>query len=60
MDNQLRRGIESLRHHYIKKLVKSGLYDESDHELCSLTLNELENIVKHTFPLKKDVSTFQK
>jgi hypothetical protein len=53
LSNQLRRGIEILREHYIKRLIKSGLVNAYDHELNNLTISELEMIVRKTLPPKK-------
>jgi hypothetical protein len=53
LSNQLRRGIEILREHYIKRLLKSGLVNAHDHKLDTLTLSELEMIVRKTLPPKK-------
>jgi predicted transcriptional regulator len=53
LSNQLRRGIDILREHYIKTLLKSGLVNAYDRELYSLTLSELEMIVRKTLPPKK-------
>ncbi|WP_420490720.1 Fur-regulated basic protein FbpA [Neobacillus drentensis] len=42
----MRKGLERLRQFYIKKLLESGRSDSSDHELHSLTFNELESLYK--------------
>lgn len=52
MPNQLRRGIRQLKQFYINKLLKSGIYT-SDDDLDSLTLSELELILKKAFPSNK-------
>lgn len=38
MTNQLRKGVETLKLFYINRLIASGLYNASDHNLHSLTL----------------------
>jgi hypothetical protein len=53
LSNQLRKGVETLKLFYINRLIESGLYDASEHELTSLTLSELDNIFKKVFPSKK-------
>jgi hypothetical protein len=53
LSNQLRKGVETLKLFYINRLIESGLYDASEHELNSLTLSELDNIFKKVFPSKK-------
>jgi hypothetical protein len=53
LSNQLRKGVETLKLFYINRLIESGLYDASEHELYSLTLSELDNIFKKVFPSKK-------
>jgi hypothetical protein len=52
MSNQLRRGIETLRQHYIQKLIEGGIYKASDLQLFSMTLSELEKIFEKEFPPK--------
>lgn len=59
MSNQLRRGIEILREHYIKRLLKSGLVNAHDHKLDTLTLSELEMIVRKTLPQKNNANLLQ-
>jgi hypothetical protein len=51
--NQLRQAVEKLRHYYIKKLINAGIYQASDVRLHSLTISELESIVKKISPPKK-------
>jgi hypothetical protein len=53
MTNQLRKGVETLKLFYINRLIESGLFNTSHHELNSLTLSELENICKKTISPKK-------
>jgi len=53
MSNQLRKGVETLRLFYINRLIESGLYKDSDNELISLTLSELQYIFKKAFPIKR-------
>ncbi|MBT2697367.1 Fur-regulated basic protein FbpA [Bacillus sp. ISL-40] len=49
MATHLRKGLERLRQFYIMKLLDSGISDSSDHELYSLTFNELESLYKKIF-----------
>ncbi|MEH7011645.1 Fur-regulated basic protein FbpA [Neobacillus niacini] len=49
----MRKGVETLKLFYINRLIESGFYNASDHELHSLTLSELQSIFKKTFPPKK-------
>ena len=58
MSNQLRRGMEILRGYYIKRLLKSGFVNA--HELDTLTLSELEIMVKKTLPPQKSKPTSNK
>jgi len=50
--NQLRKGIETLKLFYINKLIQSNLYHGFEEELYSLTLSELEDLVKKEIPQK--------
>ncbi|MFP7299207.1 Fur-regulated basic protein FbpA [Neobacillus niacini] len=52
MTNQLRKGVETLKLFYINRLIDSGLYNASNHNLDSLTLSELQSIFQKTFPVK--------
>lgn len=52
MTNQLRKGVETLKLFYINRLIASGLYNASEHNLDSLTLSELQSIFIKTFPQK--------
>jgi hypothetical protein len=54
--NQLRQALEKLRHYYINKLVNARIYQASDVRLQSLTISELESIVKKTSPPKNNPS----
>lgn len=49
MANQLRKGVERLKLFYITKLIQTGHYNASDHELYTLTLSELEKLYKRAF-----------
>jgi hypothetical protein len=42
MKNNLRIAVESMKQHYIQKLIDAGVYQASDDSLQSLTLTELE------------------
>ncbi|MGR9047314.1 Fur-regulated basic protein FbpA [Halobacillus faecis] len=42
MKNHLRTAVESMKEHYIQKLIDAGMYQASDEMLRSLTLTELE------------------
>lgn len=52
MSKQLRKGIETLKQYYIKKLVEGGIYNATDHQIYSMTLSELEKIMAKEFPHK--------
>jgi hypothetical protein len=54
--NQLRQALEKLRHYYINKLVNAGIYQATDVRLQSLTITELESIVKKSSPQKNNPS----
>jgi hypothetical protein len=56
MSNRLRKGVETLKLFYINRLIESGLYNASDDDLHSLTLSELQNIFKKTFPPKNKLN----
>lgn len=45
MKNHLRTAVESVKEHYIQKLIDAGVYQASDESLQSLTLTELESLV---------------
>jgi hypothetical protein len=53
MSQQLRSGIQKLRKYYIERLLKSGIYQESDQELYDLTLSELKAMTIKTLPQPK-------
>ncbi|SEH90071.1 Fur-regulated basic protein A [Halobacillus karajensis] len=44
MKNHLRKAVESMREHYIQKLIDAGMYQSTDETLHSLTLTELETL----------------
>jgi hypothetical protein len=50
---QFRLAIERMREFYIRKLINAGIFNKYDHTLDSLTLSELESIMKKTIPPKK-------
>ncbi|MGX6444829.1 Fur-regulated basic protein FbpA [Neobacillus sp. K501] len=50
MTNQLRKGVETLKLFYINRLMESGEFNASKHQLHSLTLSELETIFNKLFP----------
>ncbi|WP_226584737.1 Fur-regulated basic protein FbpA [Halobacillus litoralis] len=45
MKNHLRTAVESMKEHYIQKLIDAEMYQASDEVLQSLTLTELEVLV---------------
>ncbi|RWZ58054.1 Fur-regulated basic protein FbpA [Halobacillus fulvus] len=45
MKNYLRNAVETMRSHYIQRLIKSGHYHSSDPILHTMTLSELERLV---------------
>ncbi|WP_209121646.1 Fur-regulated basic protein FbpA [Alkalihalobacillus sp. BA299] len=46
MSNQLREAVGKMKKYYIQQLIDSGVFDSSYKELDSLTLTELEILVK--------------
>lgn len=52
MATHLRKGLERLKQFYIKKLMESEHSGSSESELHSLTIRELANLYKKTFPSK--------
>ncbi|ELK46445.1 Fur-regulated basic protein FbpA [Halobacillus sp. ACCC02827] len=44
MKNHLRTAVETMREHYIQKLIEAGQFHASDEVLHSLTLTELETL----------------
>ncbi|SFJ74678.1 Fur-regulated basic protein A [Halobacillus dabanensis] len=52
MKNHLRNAVESMKEHYIQKLIQAGMYQASDDSLKSLTLTELEALVARIKPSK--------
>ncbi|WP_026573117.1 Fur-regulated basic protein FbpA [Bacillus sp. UNC438CL73TsuS30] len=56
MSTHIQKGIETLKKYYIHKLMESCLYKDSEDELYSLTLSELELILKKSYPTKKNPS----
>ncbi|MGP4077871.1 Fur-regulated basic protein FbpA [Halobacillus sp. K22] len=46
MKNHLRDAVETMKEHYIKKLINSGMVQSTDEALQSLTLTQLEALVK--------------
>lgn len=45
MKNHLRTAVESMKEHYIHKLIDAEMYEASDQMLHTLTLTELEALV---------------
>lgn len=54
MKNHLRNAVESMKEHYIQKLINAGMYQASDDSLQSLTLTELEALVTRMKPKQED------
>ncbi|MGI8314712.1 Fur-regulated basic protein FbpA [Halobacillus mangrovi] len=46
MKNHLRHAVETMKQHYIERLVAAGVFQSSDEILQTLTLSELETLVK--------------
>jgi TRAP-type uncharacterized transport system substrate-binding protein len=46
MSQQLRKAIEKAKEYYIQKLIESGVYKNTDHELYQLTLSEMISLFK--------------
>ncbi|MCM3693816.1 hypothetical protein M3189_21205 [Neobacillus niacini] len=60
MTNQLRKGVETLKLFYINGLIESDHYNASNHNLHSLTFNEIQSIFQKTFPQKINKSILRK
>ncbi|MCP8615382.1 Fur-regulated basic protein FbpA [Salirhabdus salicampi] len=58
MQNYLREAVEKLRNYYIDQLIEAGLYIKSDREVYSLTLSELQSIVKKTLKNERRLGIF--
>ncbi|ARI78497.1 Fur-regulated basic protein FbpA [Halobacillus mangrovi] len=46
MKNYLRHAVETMKQHYIERLVEAGVFHSSDETIQTLTLSELETLVK--------------
>ncbi|SFF86908.1 Fur-regulated basic protein A [Halobacillus alkaliphilus] len=46
MKNHLRDAVEAMKEHYIKRLIHSGVVQSTDEALQTLTLTQLEALVK--------------
>ncbi|RLQ97492.1 Fur-regulated basic protein FbpA [Falsibacillus albus] len=44
MKNQLRAGVEKMRHYYIQRLLGTGTFTTKDQILYSFTLSELKSL----------------
>ncbi|MCA1010309.1 Fur-regulated basic protein FbpA [Halobacillus halophilus] len=46
MKNHLRDAVETMKEHYIQRLIHSGVVQSTDEALQTLTLTQLEALVK--------------
>ncbi|MBT2758708.1 hypothetical protein AB1K84_11305 [Mesobacillus foraminis] len=53
MSNLLREGIEKARKHYIDKILKLKLYQNSSYDISHLSLTELQELFKKETSLNK-------
>lgn len=53
MSYQLRTAIAEMKQYYIEKLLQAGVFKETDRQLYSFTLSELESLCRKYIQLNR-------